>query len=150
MTITNQKNATRLKRIFFLVSVLIALVALALFLLDYTLFGIGMAGVFSLWFLYFHVADYLYVEYSDNNNRIVLRYYKAIRFGKGQFNSIELPQQLLKNAYFEHSLFGKLTDLTIIVQTKRGIAEYPSVSLSAFTLDDRKKIQASLNGILGI
>lgn len=148
MKISNKKNAARLKRIFFLVSVFIALISLALFLLDYTIYGIAAVGVFSIWFLYFHVADYQFIEFSDDNNKIVLRYYKAVRFGKGEFNSIEFPQHILTNAFFENSVFGKMSDLTIIVRTKRGIAEYPSVSLSAMPLEDRKRIRAALNKIL--
>ena len=150
MIIKNKKTASKLKRIFFLVSVVIALASLALFLLDYTIYGIAMVGIFSVWFLYFHVADYQYIEFSDENNRIILRYYKAVGFGKKEFNSIEFPQQILQNAYFENSIFGKISDLTFIIKTKRGMAEYPSVSLSAVPLEDRKKIQASLNQILGI
>ncbi|MEN8116743.1 MAG: hypothetical protein ABFS16_07165 [Bacteroidota bacterium] len=149
MKINNKKKAAKLKRIFFLVSVFIALVALILFLLDFTIYALAMAGVFSFWFLYFHVADYQFIEYSDENNKIILRYYKAVKFGRGEFSSIEFPQQILQNAFFGDSLFGKMSDLTFIVKTKRGIAEYPSVSLSAVSLEDRKKIQSSLNKISG-
>lgn len=151
MKINNKKNATRLKRIFYLVSVFIALCALALFLLlELIIYGIAMVGVFSVWFLFFHVADYQFIEYSDENGKILLRYFKVVRFGKGEYNSIEFPQQILQNAYFENSVFGKMSDLTFIIKTKRGIAEYPSVSLSAVRRNDRKKIQASLHGVLGI
>jgi hypothetical protein len=151
MKIDNKKSATRLKRLFYLVSVFIALCALALFLLlDLTIYGIAVVAVFSLWYLFFHVADYQFIEYSDDNGKILLRYFRVVRFGKGEYNSIEFPQQLLQNAYFEHSVFGKMSDLTFIVKTKRGIAEYPSVSLSAVPRADRKKMQASLNKILGI
>ncbi len=150
MKITNRKTASKWKRIFFLISVVIAITALALFLLDYTLYGLISVGVFSLWYLFFHVADFQYIEFLDENNKIILRYYKAVGFGNKEFNSIEFPQQILKMAQFENSIFGKLTDLTFIVKTKRGIAEYPSVSLSAVQLQDRKRIQESLNKILGI
>ena len=151
MKIDNKKNAVKLKRWFYLVSVVIALVALCFFLLfELIIYGIAMVGVFSVWFLFFHVADFQFIEYSDENGKILLRYFKVVRFGKGEYHSIEFPQQILQNAYFENSVFGKLSDLTFIVKTKRGIAEYPSVSLSAVPKEDRKKMQASLNRLLGI
>ena len=150
MRISNRKKASKLKRTFFLVSVIIALGALALFLLDFTIYGIAMVGVFSMWYLYFHVADYQFIEFNDENDKILLRYFKAVKFGKSSYSAIEFPQQILHNAHFENSVFGKLSDLTFIVKTKRGIAEYPSVSLSAVPLEDRLKIQAALNQILGI
>ena len=131
-------------------SLIIALATLVLFLTDFTIYGIGMVGVFSIWFLYFHVADFQFIEYSDEEKKIILRYFKVVRFGKSEYNSIEFPKQILYNAHFENSIFGKLSDVTFIIKTKRGIAEYPSVSLSAVSKEDRKRIQTSVNQILGI
>lgn len=148
MRITNKEKAMKLKRFFFLVSVIIALLSLALFLINLTIYGIAMVGVFSIWYLYFHVGDFQFIEYSDENGKILLRYFKVVRFGKGEYNSIEFPQQILQNAHFENSVFGKLSDLTFYIKTKRGIAEYPTVSLSAVKPEDRKKIQKSLQNIL--
>ena len=150
MNISNKKQTQFLRRLFFLVSLVIALAALALFLLDYMLYGLLMAGVFALWYLFFQVADYHFIEYSDSGDKVVLRYYKSIRFGKTSFNSIEFPKQMLYRAYFENSVFGKMSDLTLVVKTRRGIAEYPSVSLSALSLSDRKVLQERLLHILGV
>ena len=150
MIIENKSKVVKLKRLFFLVSVIIAVVALVLFLLDYTLSAIACVGVFALWFLYFQVADYQYIQFSDENGKILLRYYKAVRLGKGEYSVIEFPQKIIQNAYFENSMFGKMSDLTLIVRTQRGIAEYPSVSLTALTKEERKRIQNALNEILGI
>jgi hypothetical protein len=150
MKFKNKKRVVFLRRLFFLVSLVIALVALALFLIDFTLYAIGTVGVFALWFLFFQVADYQYIEYNDEGEKIALRYYKAVRFGKTEFNEIEFPRQLLHNAQFDNSMFGKMTDLTLIIKTRRGIAEYPSVSLTALNPEQRKQIQSSLHQILGI
>ena len=150
MIIKNKKKVAFLRRLFFLVSLAIALIALALFLTDYTLYAIGTVGVFAIWFLYFQVADYQYIEFSDENGKILLRYYKAVKFGKTEFNSIEFPQNLLYNAVFNDSMFGKMTDLTLIIKTRRGIAEYPQVSLTGLPREDRKNIQAKLTRLLGM
>ena len=148
MIISNKKNVIFLKRLFFLVSVIIALATLILFLIDLTLYGIGGVGVFALWFLYFQVADFQYVEFSHRDNKIILRYYKAIRFGKTEYSSIEFREQILYRAYFENSMFGKMSDLILVVKTKKGVAEYPSVSFTAVPKNDRRKVQAELLNIL--
>ncbi len=148
MKLNNRKKATKLKRIFFIASIIIALVALVLFLLDYTFAALATVGVFSLWFLYFHVADYLFIEFSDENDKVILRYYKAVRFGKPSYSSIDFPQYMLRKVYFENSMFGKMSDITFIVKTQKGIAEYPSVSLSAVPLEDRIKMQDALHDII--
>jgi hypothetical protein len=128
--------------------VVIAIAALGLFLFDLTIYALIMIGVFSLWFLFFLVADYQYIEYIDENDKIILRYYKAVGFTQKEFSSIEFPVALLKDAHFENSIFGKLSDLTLIVKTKRGVAEYPSISLSAVPYKNRKQIQQSLKNFL--
>jgi hypothetical protein len=150
MIITNKKQTMFLRRLFFLVCLAIALAVLILFLLDYTLIALSMIGVFAFWFLFFQVADYHFIEYNDANNKVLLRYYKAVRFGKTNFNSIEFPHSMLYNAQFENSLFGKKSDLTLAVKTRRGIAEYPSVSLTALPFKERKSLQAALHRIMGI
>lgn len=148
MIIDNKEKVKKIKRIFFLVSVIIAIGALALFLLDYTYLALACVGVFSIWYLYFHVADYQFIEFSNDNDKISLRYYKAIRLGGTNYSSIEFPQEMLKHAEFENSMFGKMSDVTFLVKTKRGLAEYPSVSLSAVSVSDRAKIKAALVDIL--
>ena len=148
MTIKNTEKVSKIKKIFFLVSILIALGILALFLLDHVLLALAGLGVFSMWYLYFHVADYQYIEYSDDADKIILRYYKVISFTGKAYNSIEFQKYRLRKALFEDSFFGKLSDLTLVIKTDRGIAEYPTVSLAGLTVDDRKRIQESLNSII--
>ncbi len=148
MQISNRNKALKYKRTFFLTSIAIALTTLALFLLDHTLYGLAGVGVFSLWYLYFHVADYQFIEFSDADGKIVLRFFKAVSFGSKAYHSIEFPQNILQNAHFEDSVFGKLSDITLIIRTKRGIAEYPSVSLSAVPFEERMRIKESLYQIL--
>lgn len=148
MRINNKKRTVVIRRIFFLVSVVLAIAALLMFLFDYIALALISIGVFSLWYLYFHVADYQFIEFSDENNRIVLRYYKAVSLGSPRFNEIEFSHQILKRVFFDNSVFGKMSDITLVVKTKRGIADYPSVSLSAVNFQDRQKIAHSLNELL--
>lgn len=148
MRINNKKRAVKLKQIFFLVSVVLAIAALLFFLFDYIALALISIGVFSIWYIFFLVADYQFIEFSDENNKIRLRYYKAVSFGSPKFNEIEFLQQMLKNAFFDNSIFGKMSDLTLVVKTKRGIAEYPSVSLSAVKKSDRQNIANSINRLI--
>nr|WP_319997571.1 hypothetical protein [uncultured Draconibacterium sp.] len=148
MTIKNSEKVLKIKKIFTMVSMAIALGITALFLLDHVLVALAGVGVFSIWYLYFHVADYQYIEYSDDDDKIILRYYKMINLGGKTYNSIEFPKYRLKKANFENSFFGKLSDLTFVIKTDRGIAEYPTVSLAGLNVEDRECIQESLNSII--
>lgn len=145
MNINNRQRAVKLKRTFFVVSVLLAIATLILFLLSHTYAALSVIGVFSLWYLFFMIADYYFIEFKAEKGMIRLRYFKAISFGGTSHNEIEFPQQILKKAVFENSFFGRNTDLTIFVRTQKGIAEYPSVSLTALTVDERDRIADLFN-----
>ena len=148
MKFDNKKGAIKFKRIFFIVSGILALAALLFFFLDMLGGALISVGVFSLWYIFMLVADYQVIEFSTENNRIQLRYYKLIKLGGVKFNEIEFPENMLRKAIFENSVFGKMSDLTLVVKTKRGVAEYPTVSLSAVSLKDRRKIADALNELL--
>jgi hypothetical protein len=148
MEISSRKRAVRLKRVFFISSLIFAVIALLFFLFNFMAPALITIGVFSLWYLYFHVADYQFIEFSTEKNRIRLRYYKAISVGGTKFNEIEFQQSALKKAVFENSFFGRNSDVVFYVITQRGVAEYPSVSLSALKEDDRLKMADTLNSIL--
>lgn len=150
MIISNKKETIFLRRLFYLVCLGVAIGVLALFLLDYLIPALMVAGFFALWFLFFQFADFQFVEFSDADGKIVLRYHKVVHFGKISYHSIEFPQKILHHARFDGSVFGKLSDLTIVVKTRRGIADYPSVSLSALPKDKRIKIREALLRIAGI
>ena len=124
-----------------------AIVALLFFLLNLITAALITLGVFSIWFLYFQVADYQFIEFNTENNRIRLRYYKAISFGGTSFNEIEFQFTALKKAVFENSFFGKNSDVVLYIRTNKGVAEYPSVSLSALKSAERLAMADELNSI---
>ncbi len=131
MVINNKKKATLLKRVFYLISVVMAIFMLVMFLTDENLKAILTGAAFMVWFFIFQLFDIQYIEFITNDQSIILRYFPAIKFGKKEYNSIEFAKNLLKDVQFEKSVLGLVTDIVLIVKTKRGIAEYPSVSLAA-------------------
>ncbi len=150
MNISNRKRTVILRRAFFIVSVVMAILALLFFLINLIAAALITLGAFSIWFLFFQYADYQVIDFSTENNRIRLRYYKAISFGGTSFNEIEFQHTALKKTVFENSFFGKNTDVTFFVRTNKGVAEYPAVSLSALKKDDRLKMADVLNSISAV
>jgi len=148
MVVTNKKKATVLKRLFFLTGLVMAVFMLVMFLMDENLIAILTGVAFVVWFFIFQLFDFQYIEFIVENNKIILRYYPAIKFGKKEYSAIEFADHMLHDVEFEKTLFGLATDLTLVVRTKRGIAEYPPVSLAAVNSEDRKKIREILYSIL--
>jgi len=149
MLINNKNKVKSLKRVFFIGCLLLAMIALAFILVDNILVLFICIGVLFLWYLFFKAADFQYIEYSDEDQKIVLRYYPVITFGHKDYGSIELPQTSLYEAEFKKSFFGLVSDLTISIRTKRGIASYPEVSFAAMPREERKLIEDSLRSIIG-
>lgn len=144
MVINNIENVKRIKKVFYLGAAFIAVLALVLFFAGYFFPALIGIGIFPFWYFFFQVADYQYIEFNNEKNKIILRYYKVIKFGKPAYNSIEIQHTKLLRVYFEDSFFGKLTDVTLIVKTNRGAAEYPSVSLTALPKADRMRLKIAL------
>lgn len=148
MVIQNKKRAVRIKRIFYLTSVAIAIIALVFGLMYDILEVLIAGGAFALWFFIFQFADFQYIEFEDSTNMIVLKYYSLIKFGKKDYSSIDFPKKQLHDFYFEKFAFGLFTDLVLVVKTKRGIAEYPSVSFSSLSKKEIIQIENLLKSIL--
>lgn len=147
MRYNNGKEVKKIKRLFFQISGLIATAAIILFLFNLTIWGIILIGVFGLWFLFFQTADFQFVEFISENNHIVLRYYKAVTLSRPEYSSIEFNRSLLKSAVFEKSFLGKDTDVSLTIITRKGIADYPSVSLIGVPKAVREKIKTELGGV---
>ena len=91
-------------------------------------------------------ANLCYVFFSTENNKVRIRYYQVISLLKKEYDSIEFPQQTLVNFQIERSLGA--TDLTIAIRTKRGIAEYPTISLAGLSKSQIEQIRQELEEIV--
>ncbi len=149
MVIENKKRSIITKRIFYFGSLFVIAAAVLIY---FDQFGAALisGGVFALWILFFQFADYQYVEFSDDNGLITFRYYPIAKFGKKQYSTIEFSPKVLHEARFDSGMFGLFSELNLAVKTKRGIAEYPAISLTAVSKSDRKRIEQALDKILSL
>jgi hypothetical protein len=77
-----------------------------------------------------------------------LRFYPAVKFGRKDYQTIEFATNLLHEYTIEKSMFGLVNDLTLLVKTKKGVAEYPSISMAALSKSDQVKIEKTLKELL--
>jgi len=147
MNIDNADRIKRIKRIFYLICVVLVASALALIILDQPGRALIAGAVLVVWFLVFQSIDFQYIQFIHSPEKITLRFYPAVKFGRKDYQTIEFPAHLLHNFSVEKSLFGLVNDLVLRVKTKRGVAEYPSVSMAALSKADQQKIKTALSGI---
>ncbi len=131
-----------------MISVLLVASFAALMFMDQVGRALLAAGILVVWFLVFQAIDFQYIYFSTDDDKIILRFYPAVKFGRKEYQTIEFPSNLLHDYTIEKSVFGMVEDLVLLVRTKRGVAEYPSVSMAALSQSDRQKIKRSLQELL--
>ncbi len=146
MEISNQKRTKKIKRNFNFV--VLAFIIAALYLLwkeenmitIYVGIGLVVIVVFIL------VINFNYVSFSSANGKISVRYYPVITLFGREYNSIDFQQELLYK--YDLKTMFLFSDLTLTVKTQRGVADYPTVSLTALNRKEIETIRQELETIL--
>ncbi len=105
-----------------------------------------VVGIFAVFVGISQFANLCYVYFSTDNGRVLFRYYPVISILKKEYESIEFKHQSLVSFKIEKSM--GFADLEIAIKTKRGIAEYPTISLAALSKAEIEQINSALAEIL--
>ncbi len=146
MEISNQKRSKKIKQAFNLTGIVIVLVGLVLLLLKKDTAVLIIAGVFAVYVGVAQFANLCYIYFSTNNGKVLIRYYAVISILKKEYESIEFAHSSLVNFDIEKAM--GFADLTITIRTKRGIAEYPTISLAAMRKTEIEQIKQALSEIM--
>jgi hypothetical protein len=145
MEISNQNRSKQIKRTFNLIGIFIVIVGLTFLWLKNDIAFFIAAGIFAAYIGLAQFANLCYLNFSTSNGKVIIRYYRITSILKREYESIEFPQQFLLNFQIEKSM--GFSDLKIAIKTKRGIAEYPSISLSAMSKAEIEQISQALTEI---
>jgi hypothetical protein len=138
----------------FLSTLILTLLVITIGFSDY--FKTPVLGIDKSWYLLALAVIYIglliinivlkphYVYFSDNADKIILRYYPTRIFNRKK-NSIEIPRQNFVSWEIEKFLFGRCEMIFLHGKFKSTVARYPGVSLSAVSHKDRERIKAALN-----
>ncbi|MBN2275463.1 MAG: hypothetical protein JXR41_07720 [Bacteroidales bacterium] len=134
-----------------IVFILIILLLLLTYLYEDQLFGLSnyhiaiiIAGIYVLYMLFNTLRQYYYVYFSDDNDKIILRYFPTSFFTHKK-NAIEIPKKDFIGYEKKRWLFGFRENIILMVQTPRGIAKYPSVSLTALNKKEKESLYRALD-----
>ncbi|MGQ9620022.1 MAG: hypothetical protein ACUVTX_03435 [Bacteroidales bacterium] len=153
MVVENSKSIINLRIKLFAVTVLfIVYIILAYFAKVIKFPLLGLSDTFwtlILIFLYFcyliypMVLNYQYIYYSDEEDKIIFRYFIAGIVG-GRKNSIEIYKSLYAGYRRDKKFFGLIQSVTLFQYVKGGIAKYPRVYISLLNSEERSKVLYSL------
>ncbi len=146
MEISNQKRSKYIKRFFILTGLITVAASQLLLWYKNELAVIIMAIFFALYVVVFLFANFCYIFLSTEDGKVLIKYYPVISFIKKNYKTIEFSHQSLLNFQIEKGL--GFSDLTIAIRTKRGIAEYPSISLAALSKAEIDQISSELSVIV--
>jgi len=153
MTIDNSKTIIGLRiRLFAQTVLVIAWLIIVYFakLINFPLLGLNESvWTFILLAIYFILAfypmflNYQYIFFSDDNDRIIIRYFMAGIVG-GKKNSVEISKESFAGYKVEKRFFGLDRSIILFQQLREGVARYPPVHISVLTKKERAKILNSL------
>jgi hypothetical protein len=146
MEFSNQERTKNIKRTFNMIGIVIVIIGLIFLALKMDIAVMITVGVFVVYVGISQFANLCYVFFSTENDKVLIKYYPVISILKKEYDSIEFPQKTLVGFKIEKAL--GFSDLQIAIKTKRGIAEYPSISLSALSNGEIEQIRNALTDIL--
>lgn len=146
MEISNQKRARFIKRGFNLGAVILLLPPLFFVWKEMDLATLISGAVLVLFVAGFLFAGLNYIHYKSTDESIQIRYYPLISFFGREYSSIDVKRKLLYSATVKKTFL--FTDLVVEVKTRKGVAEFPSVSLAALEKKDILAIKVDLAEIL--
>lgn len=155
MTIENSDAVIRIqmqKRIF---AILIAL-PIALFYATnlgdylYGLTGVSrqilsfvLLGLYLSFYIYHIIIKSSYLYYSDENSRVVIRFYLLNPFNSKK-NSYEIPKKQFVKFRLKKSLYNLREEVFVYQNISGTVAQYPPFSLSSLTNSQKQKLIKSL------
>lgn len=147
-TIIRKKLYSLYKIVFLIISIIIVVV-LDFYYEDFfgvsnSLIYIILASLYLLSVIFNLLRDYQYIYFSDEGDKIILRYFSPGIFTTKK-NSIEINKSFFAGFKITKSFFGIKEKIVLSQKTKRGIANYPAVSITALSQEEKKRITDSLN-----
>ena len=153
MTLDNSKALISLRiRLFVQTVLLIALIILIYFvkIIDFPLLGLNETAwtliILSVYFIlafYPMVLNYQYIYFSDEDDKIIFRYFMAGIVG-GRKNSVEISKESYAGYRVEKRFLGLDRSIILFQHLPKGLAQYPPVHISILSKKERARILHSL------
>lgn len=109
---------------------------------------VGLAILISLVYIAYNVfiyaLNYSYFSYNDDKDKIMLRF-ASLRPFDNRKHAIDIRKRDFNEYIVKKSFMNFREDLILKVSTKKGLANYPPISLSALSAKHKDMLINSLN-----
>ncbi|MBN2481316.1 MAG: hypothetical protein JXB19_06235 [Bacteroidales bacterium] len=109
-----------------------------------SLLAIFIAAAYFIYAVYNNFRNYNYIYFNNESEKLILRYFSPNIFTSRK-NSIEIPKNEFAG-YKLHSFFMRYREKIILYRnTKKGLASYPPVSITALSNAERYAMLRALD-----
>ncbi|MCK5134748.1 MAG: hypothetical protein KAR19_03100 [Bacteroidales bacterium] len=154
MKVDNQRNTYRIWIRRLILTILFTLLILLILFLpwfevaDMWLSKYHLIIAVGMIYIVISLVNYLknpnFVSFSDQGEKIVMRYYPVSIFNSRK-HSIEIPKKQFVKFELQDFLMGSQQKIILYQNFRNKVAKYPPISLSALDKEDREKIIQSLS-----
>ena len=109
-----------------------------------TVYIISATSVYILYIVYAYFMNYNFFSFNDEGDKLVFRFV-SLRPFDNEKRAIEIPKRDFIGFKIEKSFFNLKRDLIITIRTNKGIAKYPSISISALSEEQMNLLSHSLS-----
>lgn len=107
-------------------------------------FSIILACIYILSVLFSAIRNYHYIYYSDEGDKLILRFF-SFSFFTQKKSSIEMNKNELEGYRIHRQIMGLRENLVLYQKAKGGIAKYPPVSITALSKSEKEELLNSLS-----
>jgi len=94
--------------------------------------------------IFIFLLDLNYFYFSDDTDRIILRYYPIRPIGSKK-RSVEIPKIALANYKIKRSFLNLKRSLILYQKVKKNVAKYPSIGITSLSKAEREQLEKQLN-----
>ena len=99
--------------------------------------------IFLTFYIYHLIAGSSYVFFSDEDNKIIIRFYQLNLFNSSKI-SYEIPKKEFIGFKLDKKYWNIRETLTLIRRYQGSVAPYPPICISSLTPTQRKTLLSSL------
>lgn len=143
MDFSNKNGVKKLRIVLLILGICWLMVMVVLIFLEMFTGLAILAGLFLVIALSIALLDFQYVKVAVVNNKLIVRYYSVFSVDR-IFQVIEFPVDRLRNVEVNKYFFGLKWNLKLTIRVQKGLADYPSVSLSGIPLRQRSQLVMEL------
>ena len=134
----------KILRIVFLTMGLCLLLAVtALIFFDHFTAAVLLVAFFFVAMALIAMFNFKFIQITANKEKLIVKYYSLFSIDR-EFNMIEFQTEQLRRVETRSYFLGLKLEIRFVIRVKKGLAEYPWISLSSVPIGARSKLIGSL------